>query len=431
MSDVRASAARALVPLLDRRSSLSRIDDADVSPRDKGFMKALCYGVCRTLPRLEALATELLRQPFKARDRDVHALLLVGLYQLYHMRVPAHAAVGETAGAARTLGKPWATRVLNGCLRRAERERVELQAKVDRAPAAALMHPDWLLKTLRSAWPEQWRDIITANNQQPPMTLRVNTRHLSRDAYLERLNEANLSAMPSRHAADGITLDTPVDVDTLPGFRDGWVSVQDEAAQLAAPLLLDGISSDARILDACCAPGGKTAHLLERAPQLDLVALDSDATRLKRVEETLSRLSLRADMIHADARSLDWWDGKGFEALLLDAPCSGTGVIRRHPDIKHLRTPEDIASLAALQSELLDSLWTTLACGGRLLYVTCSVMPEENATQIDAFLKRTPDARALPISAEWGQAAGSGRQLLPGEGNSDGFFYALIEKIKL
>lgn len=431
MSDVRACAARALVAVLDRRGSLSKIDESGVSTRDRGFLRALCYGVCRTLPRLEAVAAELLRQPLKARDRDVHALLLVGLYQLYHMRVPAHAAVGETAGAARHLGKPWATRVINGCLRRAERERVELQAKVDRAPAAALMHPDWLLKSLRSAWPEQWRAVVAANNEQPPMTLRVNPRHHARADYLERLREAGLAAAPCRYSSDGITLETPVDVDALPGFRDGWVSVQDEAAQFAAPLLLEGVAPQARVLDACCAPGGKAAHLLERAPELDLVALDSDATRLKRVEETLARLGLRADLIHADARTFDWWDGKGFDAVLLDAPCSGTGVIRRHPDIKHLRTPADIATLAALQAELLDALWTTLACGGQLLYATCSVMPEENAAQIDAFLARTPDARALPIEAEWGVVAGAGRQLLPGVESHDGFFYARLEKIKL
>jgi len=433
MADVRAFAARQLAPVLAGQGSLSGLDaalaDSGIATRDRGFAKALCFGVCRAHPRLQALAQELLRQPFKQRDDDVHALLLLGLYQLLYMRVPPHAAVSETAGAARALNKGWATRVINGCLRRFQRESVALQGRVDRDPGVALLHPTWLLKRLRQAWPDDWRAIAEANNQPGPMTLRVNARRNTREGYLARLAEAGIAAVPCRHAAAGITLETPCDVGALPGFAEGEVSVQDEAAQLAADLLapaLDG-STRPRVLDACAAPGGKTAHLLETA-DAELTALDVDAQRLVRVRTTLERLGLAAHLEAADAGALDWWDGTPYAAILLDAPCSGTGVIRRHPDIKLLRRPSDLRELAALQSRLLDSLWQALAPGGTLLYATCSVMPEENADQIAAFLARTPGARADTPDAPWGRAAGAGRQLLPQAGGHDGFFYARLVK---
>ncbi|GAB2792482.1 16S rRNA (cytosine(967)-C(5))-methyltransferase RsmB [Halomonas shantousis] len=432
--DVRIAAARALVPVLTAQGSLAGLEavlDAHaIKERDRGFAKALCFGVCRTLPRLEALSRELLNQPFKRRDQDIQALLLLGLYQLLYMRVPAHAAVGETSGAARKLGKAWATRVLNGCLRRLQRESDSLQALVDRDTAAAAWHPAWLLKALREAWPEQWQTVVDANNLPGPMTLRVNRRRVSRDAYRSRLAEAGFEAQPCHHSPEGLTLTSPCDVQALPGFAEGEVSVQDEAAQLSAELLGPVLNSrpGARVLDACCAPGGKAAHLLERF-DIDLLGVDSDAERLARVEATLSRLALDARLLHADAASRDWWDGRPFDAVLLDAPCSGTGVIRRHPDIKALRRPGDIRELAALQSRLLDNVWAMLAPGGTLLYATCSVMPEENAAQIQAFLARTPEAEVTtPADVDWGHAVGGGRQLLPRDGGHDGFFYARLEK---
>lgn len=427
---VRVAAARALVPVLTGKGSLASLDDSVVAARDRAFLRALCYGVCRTLPRLEALAGELLRSPFKARDADIQTLLLLGIHQLLYLRVPAHAAVGETAGAARLLGKEWATRVLNGCLRRLQRESEALQARVDRDPGTALLHPAWLLKALRRAWPDDWRDIAEANNQLGPMTLRVNRRRLSRDAYLERLAAAGIDATPCQHTRDGLTLGEPCDVNELPGFADGDISVQDEAAQLACELLAPALEghTGARVLDACCAPGGKTAHLLE-AFDIDLTAIDNDAQRLRRVESTLQRLHLEARLEHADASATDGWDGTPFDAILLDAPCSGSGVIRRHPDIKRLRRPADIRELAALQGRLLDSLWRTLAPGGTLLYATCSVMPEENAQTLDAFLARTADATATtPQDVDWGRSAGAGRQLLPLPGGHDGFFYARLTR---
>nr|WP_298377588.1 16S rRNA (cytosine(967)-C(5))-methyltransferase RsmB [uncultured Halomonas sp.] len=428
---VRAVAARALVPVLTGKGSLASLDDGAVPARDRAFLRALSYGVCRTLPRLEALANELLRSPFKARDVDVQALLLLGIYQLLYLRVPAHAAVGETAGAARLLNKEWATRVLNGCLRRLQRETDELQAKVDRDPSTVLLHPAWLLKTLRQAWPEDWQTIAEANNHPGPMTLRINRRLGSRDEYLTRLEAIDKSATRCEHAPNGVTLAEPCDIKELPGFAEGEASVQDEAAQLAAELLAPALNDrpDARVLDACCAPGGKTAHLLESF-DINLTALDNDAVRLGRVNATLKRLNLKARLKHADASTLDWWDGAPFDAILLDAPCSGSGVIRRHPDIKRLRRPSDIRDLASLQGRMLNTLWQTLAPGGTLVYATCSVIPEENADAIDAFLERTDDAKATtPGDVSWGRAAGAGRQLLPVVGGHDGFFYARLVKM--
>lgn len=431
--DIRAVCASALAPVLDGKGSLNALDSAlesaGVEGRDRGLAKALCFGVCRTLPRLEALSKILLRQSFKRRDQDVQALLLLGLYQLLYMRVPAHAAVGETAGAARALGKGWATRVLNGCLRRFQRDTQALQAQVDRDPSIALLHPEWMLTRWREAWPDDWRELAEANNQPGPMTLRVNRRHVDRETYLARLRDAGLAADPTPYAPDGVTLHEACDVRALPGFSEGAVSVQDEAAQLTAPLLEPALATTpgARVLDACSAPGGKTAHLLE-AFDLELTALDSDAERLGRVDATLTRLGLEATTLAADASRLDWWDGQAFDAVLLDAPCSGTGVIRRHPDIKRLRRPNDIRELAALQARLLDTLWTTLAPGGTLLYATCSVMPEENVDQIATFLARTPDASADELDVDWGRPAGAGRQLLPRIEGHDGFFYARLRK---
>ncbi|BBG31122.1 16S rRNA (cytosine(967)-C(5))-methyltransferase RsmB [Zymobacter palmae] len=440
LTDPRARAAKALVPLLMRQGSLSSLDDSDLEPRDRRLVRALCFGVCRTLPQLEALAKLLLSKPFKQRDFDVQALLLLGLYQLLYMRVPSHAAVGETAGAARLLGKGWATRVLNACLRRFQREQATLEARIATQPEAVTLHPAWLLKALRTAWPEQINAIIQANNTPAPMTLRVNLSRITRDDYQALLQEADIAAEPCAHSPAGIRLIAPVDVNTLPLFSEGGVSVQDEAAQLAAPLLYASLPKDVplRILDACSAPGGKSAHLLELAAAdkrpLELVSLDSDAQRLTRVKETLARLNVTAEnvsaeIVHADASQQDWWDGRPFDAILLDAPCSGTGVIRRHPDIKLLRTAQDIVQLSALQQRILHTLWPMLAQGGHMLYATCSVMPAENAQQISTFMADQPDARGIALDVSWGIDRQGTRQRLPGEDDADGFFYALMTRL--
>ncbi|BCT30526.1 16S rRNA (cytosine(967)-C(5))-methyltransferase RsmB [Pseudomonas protegens] len=433
----RLAAAKALTAVLNGKASLNsslpvQLDKVEV--RDRGFTQDLAFGTARWQPRLSALAAKLLQKPFKAADADVEALLLVGLYQLLYTRVPAHAAIGETVGCADKLKKPWAKALLNAVLRRAQRESEALLAELEHDPVVRTAHPRWLQKSLKAFWPEQWEAICAANNAHPPMILRVNRRHHSRDAYLKLLSQAGVAAKACVYSQDGIILDEAGDVRSLPGFAEGWVSVQDEAAQLAADLL--ELAPGQRVLDACCAPGGKTCHILEVQPQLaGVVAVDLEAKRLVRVRENLDRLGLDAQLIAADGRDTQaWWDGQPFQRILLDAPCSATGVIRRHPDIKLTRQAEDIAALAQLQGELLDALWQTLEVGGILLYATCSTLPTENTEVIEAFLSRTPGARELDIGGQLGQPAAGlkqphGRQLLAQEGGHDGFYYAKLIKI--
>ncbi|WP_027600510.1 MULTISPECIES: 16S rRNA (cytosine(967)-C(5))-methyltransferase RsmB [Pseudomonas] len=428
----RLAATRALAAVLAGRASLgSSLPEqlAKVDPRDRALTQDLAFGTARWQPRLSLLAEKLLQKPFKAGDRDLEALLLIGLYQLFHTRIPAHAAIGETVGCVDKLKKSSAKGLLNAVLRRAQREYDSLLPALEHDPAARLAHPRWLQKALKARWPEHWEAIATANNLHPPLILRVNRRQGSRDAYLAELAAAGIEAVPCAFSADGIRLLQPQDVTALPGFAAGRLSVQDEAAQLAAELL--ELAPGQRVLDACAAPGGKTCHLLEREPGLaEVVALDADAGRLQRVEQNLARLGLTARTLAADGRAVaDWWDGTPFQRILLDAPCSATGVIRRHPDIKLTRQASDIAPLVQLQGELLDALWPTLEVGGILVYATCSVLPEENSSNLAAFLARTPGARELDIPATWGLAQPHGRQLLPQPDGHDGFYYCKLIKI--
>lgn len=428
----RLAAAKALAAVLNGKASLNsslptQMDK--VEDRDRGFTQDLAFGTARWQPRLSALAAKLLQKPFKAADADVEALLLVGLYQLLYTRVPAHAAIGETVGCADKLKKPWAKALLNAVLRRAQRESEALLAELEHDPVVRTAHPRWLQKSLKAFWPEQWEAICAANNAHPPMILRVNRRHHSRDAYLQLLSAAGINATPCVYSVDGIVLEAATDVRSLPGFAEGWISVQDEAAQLAADLL--DLAPGQRVLDACCAPGGKTCHILEVEKDLaGVVAVDLEAKRLVRVRENLARLGLSAELIAADGRdTATWWDGKPFQRILLDAPCSATGVIRRHPDIKLTRQPDDIAALAVLQGELLDAMWPTLEVGGILLYATCSTLPTENTEVIEAFLARTSGARELDLATAAGIKQPHGRQLLAQEGGHDGFYYAKLIKI--
>jgi 16S rRNA (cytosine967-C5)-methyltransferase len=334
--------------------------------------------------------------------------------------------VAETVNAVNALERPWAKGLVNAVLRRAQRERDQSAAVL--SEAAQWSHPGWLLQRLQSAWPEEWQAICAANNQAAPMTLRINRRRAARDAYQEMLAARDSVAEFTAYSPDGLRLERPLPVTALPGFSDGWVSVQDEAAQLAALLLAP--QPGERVLDACAAPGGKTAHLLEVQPELDgLLALDQSAERLVRCSDTLRRLGLRADCQVGDAAQPEhWWDGRPFDRILIDAPCSATGVIRRHPDIKLLRRPDDIDRLRAQQQDILEALWPLLRPGGRLLYATCSVLPEENTQQVRDFLQRHPDARERAIAAPWGRPQQAGRQILPGEAGMDGFYFACVEK---
>ncbi|MFC5696134.1 16S rRNA (cytosine(967)-C(5))-methyltransferase RsmB [Pseudomonas sp. GCM10022186] len=428
----RLAAARALAAVLSGKASLGgslppQLDK--VEPRDRALAQDLAFGAARWQPRLAMLAERLLQKPFKAADKDVEALLLVGLYQLFYTRIPAHAAIGETVGCVDKLKKPWAKGLLNAVLRNAQRQGEAIFAELERDPAARTAHPRWLQKALKAAWPEHWEAVCAANNAHPPLILRVNRRHGSRDAYLAELQQAGIAAEPCTFSRDGIRLAEARDVKTLPGFAEGRVSVQDEAAQLAADLL--ELAPGQRVLDACCAPGGKTCHLLEAEPKLaEVVAVDLEESRLARVRENLERLGLEARLIAADGRdTARWWDGRPFQRILLDAPCSATGVIRRHPDIKLTRQADDIPALAQLQSELLDALWGTLEVGGVLLYATCSTLPMENSDNIAAFLARTPGARELDIPGPYGLKQPHGRQLLAQDGGHDGFYYAKLIKI--
>lgn len=430
-AEARGAAAGVLAQVMAEGRSLSAALPpalAGLPAQERALLQELCYGVLRWGPRLEVLLARLMTKPLRDKERVVHALLLVGLYQLFYTRIPPYAAVAGTVDAARALGKPWAAGLVNAVLRGAQKGGEVLLAEVDRDESAAAAHPVWLLESLRAGRPEEWRAIVAANNERAPMSLRVNRRRGDRAAYLARLAAAGIDAAAVPRTECGVVLARPLDVDQLPGFAAGEVSVQDGAAQLAAELL--DAQPGERVLDACAAPGGKTCHILERQPALaELTALDHDATRMARVHDNLARLGLTARVIVNDAARPDaWWDGAPFDRIVLDAPCAGLGVIRRHPDIKYLRRPEDIAALAALQGRLLDALWPLLRAGGKLVYVTCSVLPQENEMQIERFLRQRADAREHIIAAAWGRALNHGRLILPGEEGMDGFYYACLEK---
>ncbi|MGZ5012247.1 MAG: 16S rRNA (cytosine(967)-C(5))-methyltransferase RsmB [Methylobacter sp.] len=426
--NTRLVAARVLSRVLqDGQSLTAALDNAFLaveSGKDRAFIQALCYGVCRQYHRLDYILSQLLDKPLK--DADVKALALVGLYQLKYMRVKPHAAVSETVLAARK--KPWAKSLINAVLRTYLREQEELEHKADKFQVAALSHPDWLIKQIEQDWPEQALNIFLENNLQPPMVLRVNLAKVSREQYLQLLIGQDIAAEPVSFCPSAIRLDKPVPVDMLPGFADGLVSVQDTAAQLAAGLL--DVQPGHRVLDVCAAPGGKAAHILESQPQLkELVAIDIDESRMQRVSENCQRLKLQATLLVGDAANPSgWWDGKPFDRILLDAPCSALGVIRRHPDIKLLRRAEDIPQLQALQETILKAVWPLLAPGGLLVYATCSILKQENEQQVKAFLAEHSDAVELPINADWGAAGACGRQIFTGESAMDGFYYARISK---
>ncbi len=424
----RAAAAQVIAAVLGGQSLNRALPAglASVAATDRSLLQQLCYGTLRDAPRLQALLAQLLEKPLRARDQDIQGLLLVGLYQLEGSRVPDHAAVATTVGASRELGKPWARGLANAVLRRFLRERESLLAAIDTAAASA--HSEWLYARLKQQWPEACAGILAANNQPPPMTLRVNTQRVSRDGYLAQLADAGLDGRAGNLAPQAVYLATGTDVQALPGFNEGHVSVQDEAPQLAAALL--GAQPGERILDACAAPGGKTCHILELQPGLQsLLAMDIDAARLDRVRDNLQRLGLGAQCLQGDgAQPPASLAETPFDRILVDAPCSASGVIRRHPDIKLLRREADLANLQREQGRILRGLWPLLRPGGVLLYVTCSVLDEENSQVIEAFLASRPDASAEPIAVNRGQTTAHGRQLLPEIDGPDGMFYAMLRK---
>ncbi|MDP0561913.1 MAG: 16S rRNA (cytosine(967)-C(5))-methyltransferase RsmB [Candidatus Endonucleobacter sp. (ex Gigantidas childressi)] len=424
---IRLSAATVVTKVVGGESLSKSLPEQQTffSSRDQGLLAELSYGTLRHHIKLAEWLNYLMEKPLKAKDKKLHNLMLVGLYQLFHTRIPAHAAISETVQAALSLGKPWAKSLVNGVLRNAQRQAYQLQQLEKTSENCATAHPHWLVKILKESWPSHWQDIIIANNQQPPMSLRVNSSRVSRDQYLKKLLDASIEATLSSISPQALTLCKPVQVLQLPLFSEGVVSVQDESAQLAGNLI--PAKQGQRILDACCAPGGKSCHILEQFEDIELHALDCNENRLLRVKENLERLKLVATIICGDATSpKQWWDGKQYDHILLDAPCSATGVIRRHPDIKLLRKASDITELAKLQKEIIEQMWPLLKPGGTLLYVTCSVIPEENHLQIKTFLAMHRDASLQDIIGSWGHDTGFGKQIFPGSG--DGFFYSLISK---
>lgn len=412
---------RYLDSAMDEMRSRTRGDDASVNP----LIQELAYGTLRWYQQLAGVAKLFVTRPFKVKDGDVHALLLVGLYQLRYMRVAGHAAVDTTVGATELLGKAWAKGVVNAGLRAYLRETPRVEDAISAAVELQYSHPSWLIEAVRSDHPDHWPNILAANNERPPLTLRVNAARVSRSDYLAELGQRGIAARAHSSVETAVVIENPLPVEQLPGFREGRVSVQDAAAQLAA-VFLDA-RADQRVLDACAAPGGKAAHILERTPSLkELTALDVEPRRLQRVRENLERLKLSARLMAADATNRSaWWDGSFYDRILLDVPCTATGVIRRHPDIKVRRQPGELPKLLGTQAKILAGVWPSLARGGKLLYVTCSVLSAENDRQIRSFMALQPDAVAEPLGPVAGRL---GYQILPGEDDMDGFYYACLRK---
>jgi len=423
--NLRSMAANAIEKVVEQGQSLSNILpplQQKVSDKDKALLQELCFGVLRTLPQQEWLISKLMSRPMTGKQRTIHYLIMVGFYQLLHTRIPPHAALAETVEGAVVIKRPQLKGLINGVLRQFQRQQEELLAEFADSDKRFL-HPEWLLKRLQKAYPSKWEAIVEANNQRPPMWLRVNRNHHTRDEWLALLETAEMNGFTHDAYPDAIRLASPAPVQALPGFEQGWVTVQDASAQ-GCMTYLEPQNGD-RILDLCAAPGGKTTHILEVAPKASVMAVDIDEQRLSRVYDNLKRLGMKAEVKQGDGRTPAQWCGdEQFDCILVDAPCSATGVIRRHPDIKWLRRDRDINELAQLQSEILDAVWPHLKPGGTLVYATCSVLPEENSQQIAAFLKRTSNATLRTT----GTPEKPGVQNLPGAEDGDGFFYAKLIK---
>ncbi|MDC9590982.1 16S rRNA (cytosine(967)-C(5))-methyltransferase RsmB [Xenorhabdus sp. XENO-10] len=423
--NLRSIAAKAITQVLEQGQSLSTIIpefQQKVSDKDKALLQEICFGVMRVLPQLEWLISQLMAKPLKGKQRVFHYLIMVGIYQLIYTRIPAHAALAETVNGATNLKRPQLKGVINGVLRQFQRQQQVLIEQANNHISQHL-HPKWLLERIQKAYPTNWQTIVDANNQKPPMWLRVNQLHHTANEYLALLEEANIKAELDINHSSAIRLLNPCPVSALPGFNQGWVTIQDRSAQGCAELLnpCDGES----ILDLCAAPGGKTTHILEIAPKSKVLAIDIDEQRIKRVKENLQRLNLHAVVKTGDGRlPHEWATDKQFDRVLLDAPCSAIGVIRRHPDIKWLRRNEDIDQLVTLQSEILDAIWPYLKQNGTLVYATCSILPQENSEQIKAFLARHSDA----ILSETGNSGTFGTQIIPEATGGDGFFYTRLTK---
>lgn len=419
----RVAAARILHEVLHRgrslKAALGQTLPTLADHRDRALVEACVLTALRQQARFNAALNHWMPRPLGQRDGDLRALLLIGLAQL-EMGLPAHAALAATVDAARAIKRTHQAGMVNALLRRAQRE------GIPDAPAEAAW-PHWLAQHVRNEWPQQADAIFAASAAQPPLWLRVNTRWISRQDYLALLADTGITAQPHPAFADALRLDTTVSPTQLPGFDAGLVSIQDGAAQAVADALSP--AAGARILDACAAPGGKAAHLAERYDACHITALDIDARRVRRMHDTFTRLRLEVATRCADAAQPNtWWDGVPFDAILIDAPCSATGIVRRQPDVLLHRRNEDISALQHTQAQLLDALWPLLTHGGTLVYATCSILHVENAEQIKNFLARQHDAALLPLDARFGLDTGFGHQRFPGDDNMDGFFIAKLQK---
>lgn len=434
INNVRLVAAHILQNLLLNQGSLTsqlNKQQEKVKSEHQALLKELCFGVARYYPKLNSFALYMLDKPFAEKDMDLYAIILTSLYQIEYMSTPAHAVVNEAVENTKTIKKPWAGKLINALLRRYLREADDIKQTLKDTPSVADSHPKWLQKRFKKYWPNQYEQIIEANNARPPMCLRVNLSRVSRETEIKVLEKHQIKSLAGQYAKSALYLDKPINVGDLPDFFTGQLSVQDEAAQLSAEILAP-IAGE-KILDACAAPGGKTGHILESANNLELTAVELEAWRLEKIKDNLTRLAFTnataPKLICADTSQLDsWWDGQPFDKILLDAPCSATGVIRRNPDIKINRKPADIEQLTKIQAKLLKQVWQTLKPNGLLLYATCSLMPEENNQQIEHFCAQHSNAEEIKLTAEWGLALNYGRQLFPTMAGHDGFYYCLLKK---
>ena len=422
-SNIRAICAQAIFNVLEDGQSLSTtltLSSHKIAEKDRALVQEICFGVMRVLPELNFYIHTLMSKVLTGKNRVLHYLLLVGIYQILYTRIPEHAAVGETVNAVNELKKSALKGLVNGVLREFLRQQASLQQKFiqdNKQQTSQTLHPSWLLNRLKQAYPQQWQNIINANNQKPPMWLRVNLNHYSVSEYQQLLAEQQIESEAFADLPCAIRLLSPVNVTKLPYFAEGAVTVQDLSAQYAAYLLAP--KNGEQILDMCAAPGGKTTHILEIAPKANLLAVDVDASRAKRIEENLARLKQVAEVKVGDGLTPEkWCSGRQFDRILLDSPCSATGVIRRHPDIKWLRRDSDIAQLTDLQHAILTNIWSYLKVDGTLVYATCSILPDENKLQIERFLKENSNA----------QLVGDMKQFLPTAQGGDGFFYAVLKK---
>lgn len=430
--EAREIATRVLTDVIWNRKNLDhcleKYSDSYSDNKTKSLTQEICYGVMRWYFQLESIVNSLLTKSLKEKDTDLFVLLLSGVYQIKYLRTPDYAAINESVDITKSIGKPWASKLVNALLRRYQREREEIDKKISKSDGIYYAFPVWFVEKITNQYPENWKGILEASNQYPPMHIRLNLEKHSRQNYLDILDSKGINAQASVLSNAGVLLTESKKVEDVPGFLEGHVSVQDFGAQLAAPLL--DCKTGHRVLDACAAPGGKTCHILESCPDiLELVAIDIDPIRISLLNDNLKRTTKVATVIQANVSDIkSWWDNVPFDRILLDVPCSATGIIRRHPDIKYLRLPDQITALVTTQMSMLEALWPVLKSGGKLLYCTCSLFKEESDEQIAYFINQYNNVKLLPIKDNWGVYSNYGRQTIPGLDETDGFFYSFLEK---